>query len=390
MKNKYPRNITKLVEHFFNNTVKPSILPDPSRWTIDEAIKKLFVNCELQIIHDATLSANSSFNENKYIIQFSYGQILSIYEMILISYRYGVFDKMMNEKHETISFKFRRHLLENDIFLMDYSYLFKYPSDNHSFENYFSVDFDETNDDSFQLSLLLTDYALAFISLHERAHIVRGHLEYIKDENKINQLFNTNNIDIELFKKQQKFKPTDLKLTFSHQQIIRQTIEMDADYWAFVELIARNTQDSYKDVYNYPFIKDKTDIIFLTCFSIALVFLLYMRYNIRQNYVDPYTPSPSIRLYQILQLVSESNLTDKEKERGRKAIFTALIMSDNLHSAHGDKVFNSSHIFRFHGDNTELIWGENAVLYYKMLIELCLTIKEKCKSYENKWNNENG
>ncbi|MBI9069176.1 MAG: hypothetical protein JEZ09_17905 [Salinivirgaceae bacterium] len=390
MKNDYPDSINGLIEQCFNTIIKPSILPDPLKWTNKKALIELAELSEICIDKNPCPSSKILFKEKFYSLHFSYGQILSLFEIINLSYNVGLFEPMLNRGiTQTPNLRFKKEQVKNNTFLLDYSYLLNLPSD-YAFNEAFCTEVPHSEID-FAFVWLLFDYALAFICLHERAHILRGHWDYLKNELntvEINEILSLK----DLLKKQsgihnlqKEFSPTDNILVYTGEQHQRQALESDADYWAFIELIARNTQKTYEWVYDYPFIKSKSDIIFLSSCAVSFVFLLSKRNQTVNNYFDPNSLDPSLRLYQVIDILENHlGLLKNEAERGIHGVYEILRLTDYLHDTFG--IINSSKIFRFYGDNLEsTIWGENALSYYDATIKKINVMRPKLKKYESRW-----
>ena len=285
--------------------------------------------------------------------------------------------------------RFMKEQLENNTFLLDYSYLLDFSNDYLLNESFCTPVPDSETD--FAFVWLLLDYALAFICLHERAHILRGHWDYLKKELLTDEITEVLSLK-DILKKQtgipnlqKEFKPTDDILAFTGEQLQRQALELDADYWAFIELIARNTQKSYEWVYDYPFIKSKKDIVFLSSCAVSFVFLLSKRNQIVNNYFDPNSPDPSLRLYQIVDILANHlDISKEEAEKGIHGVHEILRLADYLHEKYG--IIHSSKVFRFHGDDFEgSVWGENALSFYYASTERLNSMRPKLNKYERRW-----
>lgn len=377
MQYEYPDYINKFIEGCFDKIIKPTILPTPLKWQLTEGEEKLLQNGQILLDKNPFPLALMSYKGQCFEMSFSYGLILSMAEIINLSYQVGFFDSLLNEKKESLLVNNDQY--GNNTFLMDYSYL----TNDYNDTNYLCVDFPNT-ENGMSLCSLLLDYSLAFICLHERSHIFRGHWDYL-DSKKTNIIFEAV-CESKIIKLQKEFKPTDLVLAFTGEQIERQAIEMDADYWALVELISRNTQESYNWVYTLPFIKEKKDVIYLTCFAISLVFLLFKRYQFKNAIFNPHSPDPSLRLLQIRNSILNFDcLDDTEMVNGEAGVMDALHLSDYLYSAYNGLI-NSSKIFRYNGDNDENnIWGENAMSIYSTIKTSQINIKQRLKEYEKRW-----
>lgn len=393
MQQDYPDSINEFIERCFKTIISPTILPDPLKWTNEKALIELAAGSKISIDKTPFLSSKLEFKENTYSLHFSYGQILSLFEIINLAYSVGLFEPMLNKGiTQTPELLFRKEQVKTKSILLDYSYLLNLPKD-HSFNSSFSTKTPDSEID-FSLIWLLFDYALAFICLHERAHILRGHWDYLKKElntYEINELLSlkdllTDKKAIHNFQKES--TPTDGILLYSPDQLQRQALEADADYWAFLELIARNTQKSYEWVYNYPFIKENKDIIFLSSCAVSFVFLLSKQNQLRSNYFDPNCLDPSLRLYQIIDiLVNSLGLSEDDAKKGIHGVFEVLRLADYLYNTFG--IIQSSKVFRFQGDGLEgPIWGENAMSNYNATKERINAMRPKLEEYASRWSFE--
>jgi len=390
MRKDYPDSINGLIEQCFNTIIKPTIFPDPLKWTNEKALMELAELSEICIDKNPCPSSKILFKEKSYSLHFSYGQILSLFEIINLSYNVGLFESMLNSGiTQTPNLRFKKEQVKNNTFFLDYSYLLNLSND-YDFNESFCTAVPESKND-FAFVWLLLDYALAFICLHERAHIFRGHWDYLKKD--LNTVEITEVLSLkDILKKQsgirdvqKEFNSTDIILAYTGEQLQRQALESDADHWAFIELIARNTQKSYEWVYDYPFIKSKKDIIFLSSCAVSFVFLLTKRNQIENKYFDPNSLDPSLRLYQIIDILANHlDLLKGEAEKGIQGVHEILRLADYLHDTYG--IIHSSKVFRFYGDSLEgTIWGENALSYYNVTIEKINSMRPKLKEYASRW-----
>lgn len=121
------------------------------------------------------------------------------------------------------------------------------------------------------LAIVLLDFAVAWLLLHERAHVLKGHLGFLRDHR---QDFDTI-LHLVRFERYQNTIPADNSFPpYTIEQMDLHGLEFDADLQATRELVHRNLQESIFSIYPREVLTDTPAVLYYTGVAIGVVHLV--------------------------------------------------------------------------------------------------------------------
>jgi hypothetical protein len=149
------------------------------------------------------------------------------------------------------------------------------------------------------MAVVLFDFALAWICLHERAHIVQGHVDYVIQTQRDASLHVLCEAPI--------FQLDALTLSATDIQH-RKCLEMDADAAAANEVLSRSLQPSTWSLYNMcPYPRNRDDAIIMTVVMVIATLTILKKMELARG-GSPLYPTAEERItYTVVGLLAYAN-----------------------------------------------------------------------------------
>jgi len=289
--NKYPNPVYKWLTNVLQTFVTPTLVPS-SIDTADRILSAFAKTTHSLFLWDLGFpnAVAEKLEAGEYRIGFTPEIIFALYEAALL---YAAV--LEGDEKEPIGTAMPIRMREGAFY--DYDFILGGAATIHlddkfrlNISSYFS-NLPKRNDYKI-LARLLFDFALAWVCLHERAHILKGHVDYVRYA-QLGKLYESPVLEAGY-------------LGFSEKEsLYRRCLEMDADVTAAIDLLTRNTQPSIWTLYRVcPRPKNDEEAIILSVAMIIVAMAVLKKIEMTGG-ISPEYPTTEERIaYSVLNLAS--------------------------------------------------------------------------------------
>jgi len=349
----YPEAIRGLFLSIQQKIIPPIVCPDFPEGFEDNALKRLRKECSI-VLTDGGVPASKAFidDKGKIYIGITTGFVLALLDIAQM-FSCSEFVDLYPPCRNPIVLPIDRI----DSVFNDYGWITELPEDA-PLTDMLIVGADEKL--RMGLAVMLMEFSLAWIMLHERAHILQGHVVYVKEHYSHENLLSF----LSLIGLQKDFRVDDEFVAYSGEQLMLQGLEYDADYFATLELVTRNLQESLKALYSKELLISQSDVLYYSGVAIGFVMLL-LRNMERRNRFDANHPQVETRFHGQLEIMKfigqhlpDMGLASNDGKRMMQGVIRVLEYSGSLSKQVGFSLLPSEKSFFAHGDK-ELLGSES-------------------------------
>ncbi len=365
----YPKVLSNLFTHLEERIFPPIVFPSDLSAGNESKQKNLRKKCDLFLIDGGTPSAMVEPEPGgRLSIGYTTGFVMSLWELanFLVCTRLFNFSPFC----ENISIKIPKERV--DTIFYNYDWVTGLPN-YVAFTDIFLVNPD--NQVRKFLAFHIVDFAMAWILLHERAHILKGHVQFLKANYGAETMINF----LKTRALQRTILPSNETIPYIGQQLEIQSLELDADRQATLELIHRNLQPSIWNVYPREIFSSNKVVLYYTGVAIASVHLI-LRLLERNTVLDPLHPQVAQRLHwqfivwmSLNESCSNLNLQDDEIQAVDSGANRVLDFSDWLFDETGLPILPTRKSFTSYGDKS--MFGKESREKLDILIKVLSDIR---------------